>query len=171
MNFTDLSKKLTKDLSSREKKENGIYFTPQSIVCRMMKRIKCWNGNHRVKSILEPSCGSGEFLNILDKEYQGADIVGIELNKTIFEALDIGSYQNVKDIKNMDFLDFGDSGGFDLIIGNPPYFVMKSSLVPAIYKQHLAGRPNIFVLFILKSLELLRANGIMAFVLPLSFMN
>jgi adenine-specific DNA-methyltransferase len=179
MNFTDLSKILTKDLSSREKKENGIYFTPQSIIRRMVKRIKHWDGKGRIHSILEPSCGSGEFLNILDKEYTGAHIVGIELNKTIFERLDIGSYQNVKDIKNMDFLDvdnvgdldIGDSGGFDLIIGNPPYFVMKSSLVPAIYKQHLTGRPNIFVLFILKSLKLLRVNGIMAFVLPLSFMN
>ena len=33
---------------------------------------------------------------------------------------------------------------FDLIIGNPPYFVMKKTDVDESYHNYFDGRPNIF---------------------------
>ena len=37
MNFLNESKQLTKQLSKEDKKNNGIYFTPPSIIAKMIK--------------------------------------------------------------------------------------------------------------------------------------
>ena len=60
---------------------------------------------------------------------------------------------------------------FDLIIGNPPYYVLKKSEVDQYYYNYFDGRPNIFLLFIIKSLSLLNDNGVLCFILPKSFLN
>ena len=48
---------------------------------------------------------------------------------------------------------------------------MKSGDISKEYNEFYDGRPNIFVLFIIKSLKLLNKNGILSFVLPKSFLN
>jgi len=48
---------------------------------------------------------------------------------------------------------------------------MKKKDVNESYYNYFDGRPNIFVLFIIKSLTLLNKNGIISFVLPNNFMN
>ncbi len=60
---------------------------------------------------------------------------------------------------------------FDLIIGNPPFFVINKDEVENEYKQFFKCRPNIFILFIIKSLNLLLPNGILSFILPKNFLN
>ena len=39
------------------------------------------------------------------------------------------------------------------------------------YKKYFSGRPNIFVLFIIHSLELLNNDGFLCFDIPTSFLN
>ena len=58
-----------------------------------------------------------------------------------------------------------------MIIGNPPYYVMAKSDVDKAYYAYFDGRPNIFLLFIIKSLTLLTDDGILCFILPKSFLN
>jgi hypothetical protein len=48
---------------------------------------------------------------------------------------------------------------------------MKKEEVAPEYHPFFDGRPNIFILFIIKSAKLLRENGVLCFVLPSSFMN
>ena len=60
---------------------------------------------------------------------------------------------------------------YDLIIGNPPFFVMKKKDVNKSYYNYFEGRPNIFVLFIIKSLSMLNEDGILSFILPKNFLN
>jgi hypothetical protein len=60
---------------------------------------------------------------------------------------------------------------YDLIIGNPPYYVMKKEQVDKSFYRFFDGRPNIFIIFILKSIKLLKKNGILSFVLPKNFLN
>ena len=55
--------------------------------------------------------------------------------------------------------------------GNPPYFVMPKSKVDKQYYSLFDGRPNIFIMFIIHSLDKLAKNGIMCFVLPKNFLN
>jgi hypothetical protein len=71
----------------------------------------------------------------------------------------------------VDFLCFETDEKYDLIIGNPPYFVCKNDRVPEEYQPFIRGRPNIFGLFILKSLSILEDCGVLAFVVPKSFLN
>jgi type I restriction-modification system DNA methylase subunit len=166
MEYSDISKNLTKQISNSEKKQHGIYFTPPSIIYKHKNILDTYT--HDVKDVLEPSCGSGEYIQAFqNKNY---NITGIELNKTIFDTLTEGDYVNTKFI-HADFLSWKPSKQFDLIIGNPPYFVMKKTEIDPCYSVYYTGRPNIFVAFIVKSLSILKINGILGFVLPKSFLN
>lgn len=96
------------------------------------------------------------------------NIDAIENNEYIYNSI-----KNNKDMKlfNMDYLKFKPEKKYDLIIGNPPYFVMKKDLVSKDYLKFFDGRPNIFVIFIIKSILELNNNGILSFVLPKNFLN
>ena len=42
---------------------------------------------------------------------------------------------------------------YKLIVGNPPYFVMKKKDVDKKYYDYFDGRPNIFILFIMNKIS------------------
>ena len=164
--FSKKSKDLTKTIPSNIKKNMGIYFTPPSIIAKHMDILKSHMDN--IKTILEPSCGSGEYLNALDNGTH--EITAIELDSTIYNSINDNNYKNVELI-NADFLRWETDKKFDLIIGNPPYFVIKKTEMPTEYGGFCDGRPNIFIGFVLRSLDLLNESGILGFVLPVSFTN
>ena len=71
---------------------------------------------------------------------------------------------------------------YDLIIGNPPYFVLnkpKDKIKLEYYNKYILqykkkyniSRINIYIIFIIKSLKILNDNGILAFVIPKNFLN
>ena len=169
MEYSSLSKDLTRNLSSTIKKENGIYFTPPSCVNSNIELLKPYMAE--IKHIFEPSCGSGEFITSLKSSFSGlVSITGIEYNETIYNSILQLNIDNVSILKQ-DYLTFAPPSKYDLIIGNPPFYVMKKEIVDKIYYPYFDGRPNIFVLFIIKSLELLNDNGILSFILPKNFLN
>jgi tRNA1(Val) A37 N6-methylase TrmN6 len=166
--YSDLSCKLTKNISKDEKKSQGIYFTPPNTIQTNISLLKPYMNN--IKSVLEPSCGSCEYILALNKENNDLDITSVELNHEIYDS--IKKYSNEKiQIINGDFLTFDTSKKYDLIIGNPPYFVIKKDSVDKQYYDYFDGRPNIFILFIIRSLNLLNENGILSFILPQNFLN
>lgn len=172
--FSDLSLKLTKQLlSNDEKKNNGIYFTPLDIIKLTISIIN--NDNNKIKKILEPSCGSCEFINYIDSIYNNTEIIGIEYNKTIYDNIkNLEIKNNSLTILNEDYLKFDieNNNLFDLIIGNPPYYVITGNNKEyKKYKDYYDGRTNIFILFIIHSLKKLNNNGILAFILPKNFLN
>jgi hypothetical protein len=98
-------------------------------------------------------------------------MTGIENNQIIYDEIKKIKFKNPTQIITRDFLEWSPTHKYDLIIGNPPYFVMKKDDVPAEYYDYFDGRPNIFTLFIVKSLHMLNPNGILSFILPKSFTN
>ncbi|MEI7879383.1 MAG: N-6 DNA methylase [bacterium] len=71
-------------------------------------------------------------------------------------------------------------GGFDAIIGNPPYIriqVMKEwapvevELYKTLYRSAAAGNYDIYVVFVEKALNLLNKTGRLGFILPHKFFN
>lgn len=180
--FSELSKTLTKSLTEETKKKEGIFFSPPESIKRMTNYInnilKGSKIGKDIKDVLEPSYGSGEIIKYLEKynnysEGLSLNITGIEKNEDIYNNTKNlrDDFNNKVDLINSDYLIFNTDKKYDLIIGNPPYFVMKKNMIPKIYQKYMKGRPNIFSVFILKSLELLKVNGILAFILPKSFMN
>ena len=159
MDFTEKSIQLTKALTKTEKKDNGIFFTPKTARYHVFELLK----KHKIKpkTILEPSFGSGEFLDDLYVQYPKAKIVGVEKCKTLYDSVDRPNTQNI------DFMEY--SGTHDLIIGNPPFVVIPKT-DETLKCQGL--RPNLFVQFIYNSLtKHLNKNGYLAFILPTAFFN
>jgi adenine-specific DNA-methyltransferase len=169
--YSKLSYLLTKKINKIDKKNYGIYFTPPNTISKNIDYLHDFMSN--IKDVLEPSCGSCEYIIELDNRYNNLlKIIGIELNTIIFDEIKSIENENIK-LFNSNYLthDFSNKK-FDLIIGNPPYFVMKKKDVHKSYYNYFDGRPNIFILFIIKSLkELLNINGILSFILPKNFLN
>ncbi len=166
--FRDASIKFNESLTKEERHAGGIYFTPREIRERLF--IILDSLNIRPSHILEPSFGTGEFILDACSRYPSASITGVEKHKGLFTSL--SSHASIIDIENKtlvnnDFLVYKSEPIFDLIIGNPPYFVVKDKN-PAC----MTGRGNIFVQFIYKCLtEHITEGGVLAFVLPTSFYN
>ena len=167
ISYSKLSVNLTKNINSSEKKNNGIYFTPPETIIKNIEILKPYMKN--VKNVLEPSCGSCEYILMLDKIYN-LNITGIEIHTAIFESIKTIEKCNIK-LYNDNYLTYTTNNKYDLIIGNPPYYVINKDEVDNSYYDYFDGRPNIFILFIIKSLKMLNTNGILSFVLPKNFLN
>jgi len=181
--FSELSLRLTEKLSKDVKKNEGIFFTPPSCVQAIVTLLRTTAADlgvlNTIHRIMEPSCGSGEFITALANEFPDAIITGIENNQIIYQEISKTFANRDKIVlHHADFLrcDVTTTATAtttppDLIIGNPPYFVMKKEAVAKEYYPYFDGRPNIFALFIIKAATLLREGALLCFVLPSSFMN
>ena len=177
--FSELSLRLTEKLSKQVKKNEGIFFTPPSCVRSILTLLRTTAAElgvlNTIRHIMEPSCGSGEFITALTTEFPDAMITGIEHNAVIYQEISktIANCERIV-LHHADFLTLTcdtTTSQPDLIVGNPPYFVMKKEEVAKEYYPYFDGRPNIFALFIIKSATMLREGGLLCFVLPSSFMN
>lgn len=172
--FSQISYDLTKLLSNNIIKENGIYFTPSDIIKLCINKIKNIEQdlNINISNILEPCCGSGEFITAMDKCFSNTNIHGIENNPDIYNKIkNIELKNNTLVLEHTNFFLKNIDRKYDLIIGNPPYYVLSKNDVNEKYFKYFDGRPNIFILFILECLKSLSKDGILCFVLPNSFMN
>ena len=167
--YSILTQEITNSIDKDTKKKHGIFITPRSIIEIMIKLLNKYMKN--INTILEPSCGSCEIINYIDSKYKSKKIVGIELNSKLYDKITDLQFNNDTILLNEDYLTYNDDNEYDLIIGNPPYFVMPKSKVDKQYYNLFDGRPNIFIMFIIHSLDKLAKNGIMCFVLPKNFLN
>lgn len=171
--FSELTLNVTKILTKEEKKEYGIFISPKSIISSLFNSVLTYLDNDvsQIKNILEPSCGTCEIVNWCDANMDNVQIDAIELNSTVYDFIKGLKFRNNVRLLNMDFIKFTPEIYYDLIIGNPPYFVCKKGDVPAQYEEYIYGRPNIFGLFILHALSMVRTGGIIALIVPNSFLN
>jgi adenine-specific DNA-methyltransferase len=161
--FRENSLLMNKKIGREIRKKEGIYFTPlkaRQLLFEQLKTLGC-----KATKILEPSFGSGEFLEDVLQEFPGAALQGVEKNKELFES--VLKKKLPIQISNEDFLTYTNTQKFDLILGNPPYFLIKE-----VNENCMIGRPNIYVAFLYKCLEEhLEEGGYLAFVLPTSLFN
>ena len=171
--YSILSKELTSQIPKTTKKDEGIFFTPPSVVKHNIDLLTHLFKDYPSLTILEPACGSGEYIDVLKKEFPTTtvSITGIEKNATIYDSIKPVFHKENVNLINTDYLTFNPGTKYDLIIGNPPFYVMKKEAVDKKYWGFFDGRPNIFILFIIKSLELLKENGVLSFILPKNFLN
>ena len=170
--FRDTSKKFNASLSKEVRKEQGIFFTPKKARDVLFEKLS--ELGVTPTTVLEPSFGSGEFLLDAKSRYPDAKIIGVEKNKALFDSVKCPGAE----LTCADFLEW--KGTADLIIGNPPYFVIKTDKLTSKEKREFAaknadamtGRPNIYVLFLYKCLaEHLTDDGFLAFIIPTSLYN
>ena len=111
---------------SSEQKLRGAYYTPLKLAQKMVDFFK---DDLSIKSILEPSCGDGVFVDaLLESQFlsQHKRVTAIEIEKKEAEKLSekLKNNSNI-DVVNGDFFEFyhkhKDMDTYDLILGNPPY--------------------------------------------------
>lgn len=162
-------------------KLRGAYYTPEKLAKFIVKQFERDIKNGKIKTILEPSCGDGVFLDELSKYnyINNVDkILGVEIEKDEAEKSKIKAIENM-DIINEDFIKLYDkklkNKRYDLIIGNPPYIryqyltdeqraVQSDILVHNGMKSNKLI--NAWVCFLVAAVELLNENGNIAFVIP-----
>jgi len=170
--FSNLTIEITKQLSKSIKKDNGIFITPNSIIQKLYNLIKEYIVDNVDYNILEPSCGSCQIVSFIDKLYNNINIDAIENNEIIFDKIKKElQFKNKINIIFQDFIKYKTDKQYNLIVGNPPYVVIDKSCVPVEYDKYITGRPNLFGLFIIHCLSLLMNDGILAFIIPKSFLN
>jgi len=164
--FHNSSIELIKNIPIEQQKIDHIEFTHPSLVKKIISIIL--KQDFTPKNILEPGCGSGEFLYELQKVYPYSNIVGIDQNKMIVDTIQYNFASNVT-IEHKNF--FNVQRKFDLIIGWIPFYLMKRENVRRNQQAYIEGRPNSSILYLLQACELIEQNGIIAFILPASFLS
>lgn len=148
------------------KNKYGQYFTPK-VVADFMLGLADISANSK---ILEPSCGEGVFLEILQqKGYK--NLTAYEIDQDLATEFPFVRYES--------FVSANIDDKFDLIVGNPPYIRWKNledelkselSLNP-IWNKYFNSLCDYLYIFILKSIELLNENGQLIFICPEYWMN
>ena len=165
--YTKESIDYLKNTDIKKRKKLGQYFTPKTIRELLLSKLPKKDN----ADILDPACGSGEFLLSCKKYFKNPILYGFDIDKKLINI----SSKLVKNaiIKNFDFLNIDiNKKKYDYIIGNPPYFELKlNEEIKKKYFDIIKGRVNIFSLFIKTGLDLLKDGGYLAYVVPPSMNN
>nr|WP_068259733.1 N-6 DNA methylase [Rubripirellula obstinata] len=165
-------------------KLRGGFYTPDNLADDCLKRVRRLLGDRSKIDLLEPSAGDGAFVRAVGRaidrsDFENVRVTGIELNegeaaKAKTALSDINASGS---IHNCSFFDWANSSEclFDCIVGNPPFvryqFVKPSDRVAADELLASAGLSfdgvsNLWIPFVVGSLNLLKPDGSFCFVLP-----
>lgn len=150
-----------KSVSAGHRKKYGQFMTPKQLRERLLDQCELWPG---VK-VLDPSVGTGEFLKAVLKREPEAEVHGWDIDPQVLKVATESAPEAILEQRNALDPWLGDM--FDLIVGNPPYFQMRTSReIDARFGQVISGRANIFSLFFKVGLDVLKNGGRLAYVVP-----
>lgn len=162
------------------RKATGSYYTSTKIVKKLIHQLDIEDEDR----ILDPCCGTGNFLLQLPQNVKVDNIYGIDIDKVSIKITRLNlslKYDNAdiiticKHITNGNYLLDKQSGVFSFIIGNPPWgYDFSEDESDQLRKQYYAatGR-NIesYDVFIEQGLKHLASGGILSYVLPEAVLN
>lgn len=162
------------------RKAKGAYYTPNTVVKKLIRNLQISDG----KSVLDPCCGTGNFLLQLpdfariDAVY-GYDIdpICIKISRINMALRFAGADLNTicEHFTEKNFLLEKNDIKFDYIIGNPPWgFEFSEKEKVELKLQYIvAVGKNIesYDVFLEQGLKNLQKDGVLAFVLPEAILN
>lgn len=161
------------------RKQKGAYFTPTSVVKNLIAKL----GLLVDRKVLDPCCGSGNFLlqlpsTIIFNNIYGCDIdaLSVQIARLNMALKYDAPVSEIEDhIIQCDYLTLSQKLTFDFILGNPPWGYKFSSEailnLGAIYDSINGKSAESYDLFLERSIENLSDNGLVGFVLPEAFLN
>jgi type I restriction enzyme M protein len=159
-------------------KKAGEFYTPQEVSMVLAKLVT--TGKNKLKSVYDPTCGSGSLLLRVAKEVKEvSNYYGQEMNRTTYNLARMnmilhGVHYRKFDIKQEDTLEHPQHNGlqFEAIVANPP-FSANWSANPLFtsddrFSQYgkLAPASKADFAFVQHMIHHLADNGTMALVLP-----
>lgn len=168
---------LISQFASGAGKKAGEFYTPQQ-VSTILARIVT-SRKSQLKSVYDPTCGSGSLLLRVAREAKVSDFYGQEMNRTTYNLARMNmilhgvNYSNF-DIRQEDTLEKPQhlDKTFDAIVANPPFSAKWSAnelhLLDERFSQYgrLAPSSKADFAFIQHMIHHLDENGIMAVVMP-----
>jgi type I restriction enzyme M protein len=159
-------------------KKAGEFYTPQQVSIVLAKIVT--TGKSKLKSVYDPTCGSGSLLLRVAKEVKEvSNFYGQELNRTTYNLARMnmilhGVHYRKFDIKQEDTLEHPQHLGkyFEAIVANPPFSAIWSAnplfTSDDRFSQYgkLAPSSKADFAFVQHMIYHLAENGIMAIVLP-----
>lgn len=121
------------ELSNTRRTDDGAFYTNKVLITEMVKHLPDVEKNEI--HILEPSAGVGNFVPLIWKKFEGKRIVldlvdidphSLRLSSVLLEKYGIPDNCEINYIVD-DFLLHQFGRHYDFVIGNPPFFKMKSS--------------------------------------------
>jgi type I restriction enzyme M protein len=158
-------------------KKAGEFYTPQEVSTILARLVT--TGKTRLKSVYDPTCGSGSLLLRVAKEVEVSDFFGQEMNRTTYNLARMNMilhgihYRNF-DLKQEDTLQYPQHADkrFEAVVANPPFSAQWSAnpllLTDDRYAQYgrLAPASKADFAFVQHMLHQLDDNGTMAVILP-----
>lgn len=165
--------------SSGDKKGKGAYYTPASVVQKAVRSLEQSGSLVAGKKILDPCCGSGNFLIQFSKEVDPQDIYGRDIDEISVKLTRINlavHYPQVsakiwKDhIRQQNFLLEEQGEKYDCILGNPPWGYSFSPIEQESLRRRCqtaeGKRAESYDVFLEQALNRVKTDGTVAFVLP-----
>jgi adenine-specific DNA-methyltransferase len=163
------TKEFLENSSLDDRKKKGQYFTKKSLKDASLKNIIISDGMY----ILENSCGTGEFIHSILEKNPNVDVDAYDIDEALIDLVK-ENYVTVNAYCSDWLLDTSDKK-YDKIIGNPPYFeISKAECKERGYGEFLKfckSKPNIYAFFIAKSIQHLKEEGELIYVVPTSMNN
>lgn len=165
------------ELANTRRTDNAAYFTGKSLITEMMKALP--DADKETVRILEPSVGVGNFIPLIIKKFESKniiiDVIDIDANSLEIVKLILKNYNIPKNCTinyiAADFLLYEFDGVYDYVIGNPPFYKMKSTDgLLNIYRRNAVNKntTNICSFFLDKALKL---GNYIALVFPKFLLN
>lgn len=161
-----------------EKKVTGAYYTPTVIVQKTIQSLAAAGKLEEGKTILDPCCGSGNFLIQFPESVNPRDIYGTDIDELSVKLTRINlaiKYPKIpaavwKDhIKKQDFL-LEEQQEYDCILGNPPWgYEFSKQYYERLkegYKTASQKKAESYDIFLEQAVRRVKKGGTVVFVLP-----
>jgi tRNA1(Val) A37 N6-methylase TrmN6 len=169
-------------MTRAERKKHGQFFTHRQLVDHIIANLPITP----TSTVLDPSCGAGAFLSVVNAKVGSPAVYGVDisakalamcrLNLAVQSNGEPVSTENlahadfINDFQLSDFSEVSPAGGYDVVVGNPPFMNLKKGVdfdpADPIYAPVISGVVNSCSLFIAKALSLLKDDGWLGLVLP-----
>lgn len=169
----DVYESMTLGVASR--RQEGVFYTPEQLVESMLDRVPLEG------ELLDPACGAGAFilaiarrlgpevltrLSACDIDGSALDVCALALETAFPRHRDqVRAWRRTRAFASDFIRDPWPGKTPDLIVGNPPYRVTKTSDLPALF-PHLRGEIDLYACFLSRAVERVSKAGTVALLVP-----
>lgn len=160
----------------------GAVYTPPAVADAVVSIVKSITQDRRL-SILEPSVGDGAFLEAMSSKFRLSEFTLIDIDSDVLDNLERRTAPLDLSLRFLcsDFVDYActtigeQKERFDVVVGNPPFirkhnfsneFKISLANLSEVCDYPLTDLKNSWTAFVVASTQLLKDDGLIAFVLP-----